>query len=38
MDRLDKLFVINAVRRAQLYAHVRPVRKKRELALSGKRN
>lgn len=29
MDRLDKLFVANAVRRAQLYAHVRPVRKKK---------
>lgn len=38
MDRLDKLFVANAVRRAKLYASVRPVRKKRELALSGKRN
>ena len=38
MDRLDKLFVVNEVRKAKLYASVRPVRKKRELALSGKRN
>lgn len=38
MDKLDKLFVANEVRKAKLYAAVRPLRKKRELALSGKRN
>ena len=38
MDRLDKLFVANEVRKAKLYTSVRPLRKKRELALSGKRN
>lgn len=38
MDRLDKLFVANEVRKAKLYASVRPLRKKRELAQSGKRN
>lgn len=38
MDRLDKLFVANEVRKAKLYAAVRPLRKKRELAQSGKRN
>ena len=38
MDRLDKLFVANEVRKAKLYASVRPLRKKKELALSGKRN
>ena len=38
MDKLDKLFVANEVRKAKLYAAVRPLRKKRALALSGKRN
>ena len=38
MDRLDKLFVANEVRKSKLYASVRPLRKKKELALSGKRN
>lgn len=38
MDRLDKLFVANEVRKAKLYAAVRPLRKKRELAQSGKHN
>lgn len=38
MDRLDKLFVANEIRKAKLYASVKPLRKKRELALSGKRN
>ena len=29
MDRLDKLFVANEVRKAKLYAAVRPLRKKK---------
>ena len=29
MDRLDKLFVANEVRKSKLYASVRPLRKKR---------
>lgn len=38
MDRLDKLYIANIVRKAKLDASVRALRKKRELALSGKRN
>ncbi len=38
MNKLDKLYVVNEVRKAKLYASVRQIRKKRELALSGKRN
>lgn len=38
MDRLDKLYIANEVRKAKLYATVRSLRKKRELAQSGKRN
>lgn len=37
MDKLDKLYVANEIRKAKLYAAVKPLRKKRELALSGKR-
>lgn len=29
MDRLDKLYIANEVRKAKLYAHVRPVLKKK---------
>lgn len=32
MDKLDKLYCRNVIRKAELYAHVRPVRKKIELA------
>lgn len=38
MDRLDKLYIANQIRKAKLYASVRPVRKKRELAQSTKQN
>lgn len=38
MDKLDKLFIANEVRKAKLYAALKPLRKKRELAQSGKRN
>lgn len=38
MDRLDKLYIANEIRKARLYASVRSLRKKRELAQSGKHN
>ena len=38
MDRLDKLYIANEVRKAKLYTAVKPLRKKRELAQSGKHN
>ena len=38
MDKLDKLYIANEVRKARLYASVRILRMKRELAQSGKRN
>jgi len=32
MDKLDKLYRRNIIRQAKLYAHVKPLRKKIELA------
>ena len=38
MDKLDKLYIRNTIRKAKLYASVKKLHKKRELAQSGKRN
>lgn len=38
LDKLDKLYIRNTIRKAKLYASVKKLHKKRELAQSGKRN